>query len=140
MVDAEDLGFLEDRSDGVVDGTRRCEIVADRLLQHDPRRCVHQFVGGQMCRDRSEQAGRAGQIEHPDLAGIGRQQSGQRKPVVGVCEIDARVVQASEESLECLLVDGVLRDEPAQLSSHFAAITANVQSGPRGRDDAGFRR
>jgi len=28
MVDAEDLGFLEDRSDGVVDGTRRCEIVA----------------------------------------------------------------------------------------------------------------
>ena len=40
--------------------------------------CVDQVVGGQMRGDRTEQAGRAGQVEHPDLAGIGRQQRRQR--------------------------------------------------------------
>ena len=139
VVDAKDLGFVEYRSYGVVDGTRRCEIVADRLLQDHPRRCVDQPVGGQMCRDRAERAGRAGQVEHPDLAGIGRQQRRQRIPAIRVGEIDTGVVQPSQESIECLRVESIVRDKAAQLAAHFVAITGNVESGARGRDDAGFR-
>ena len=61
-------------------------------------------------------------------------------PVVGVGEIDARVVQASDESVEGLLVDRVVGDESAQLAAHTVAIARNVESFARGRDDAGLRR
>jgi hypothetical protein len=61
-------------------------------------------------------------------------------PVVRVGEIDARIVQASDESIEGLLVDSIVGDESAQLTAHTVAIARHVESFARGRDDAGFRR
>jgi hypothetical protein len=60
-------------------------------------------------------------------------------PVVGVGEIDAGIVQTGEKAIECLRVKGVFRDESAQLAAHTVAIARHVESGARGRDDAGFR-
>ncbi len=125
-------------ADGVVDGTCGGQVVADRFLQDHTRRVIDEVVGGQMRRDRAEQARRAGQVEHPDLAGIGRQQCGQRVPVGGVGEIDARVVQTGEEAIERLIVEGVLRDESAQLAPHFVAVAGHVEAGARRGDDAGI--
>ena len=140
VVDAEDLGFLEDRADRVVDGLCRGQVLADRLLQDHPRRFIDQVVGGQMFGDRAEQARRAGQVVHPDLARVGRQQSGQLTPVRGVGEINARVLQTGKKTVNDLIVEDVCGDESAQLAAHFVAVARLVEAGTRRGDDAGVRR
>ena len=114
--------------------------MADRLLQDHPRRFIDQVMGRQMLGYRAEQARRAGQVVHPDLARIGRQQSGQLRPVRGVGEINARVMQTGQKTVNGLIVEDVCGDESAQLAAHFVAVARLVEAGARRRDDAGVRR
>ena len=72
------------------------------------------------------------------MPGVGRKQRGQLMPVLGVGEIDARVLQAGEKAVDGLIVEGVGGDESAQFAAHFVAVAGVVEAGAGRGDDAGL--
>ncbi len=63
VVDAEDLLFLEDVTDGVVQLLRGSEIPADRLFDNDAGRAGNQLVFADLVGDIAENTRRHGQIK-----------------------------------------------------------------------------
>ncbi len=95
-------------------------------------------MGGQVLRDRAEQARGASQVEDPHLARVGaRQQRSQLIPVVCAGKVDARVVQPGKEAMNGLIIKGVGGDEPAQFAAHFVAVTGFIEPSAGYGDDAG---
>jgi hypothetical protein len=64
VVDAVDLPFREHLADRRVDRLRGSEVLAQRLLKHQPRHRRHQPGASQVGRGRAEQVRRGRQIEH----------------------------------------------------------------------------
>ena len=71
MIDAENLGFLEAGGENGVQGARRFQIVADRLLDHDPRPFAIPRQSGlaEVFWNFAEHARRRGHVE--DAMGLG---------------------------------------------------------------------
>ena len=65
MVDAIDVALGEHAAQRVVHLPRRLQVLADRLLHHQPRALAHQLALAQLPGDHREQLRRGGQIAHP---------------------------------------------------------------------------
>ena len=132
VVDPEDLLFREHRADLVVDRAGRGEVVADRLLQHDPGRGVDQPVGRGPRADRAEQPWRAGEVEHADARGVAECR-GERGPVGVVDHVQRDVVQPREEPGAGRV--GRIADVPLQLGVDLVAEARVVEARAGDRED-----
>jgi len=97
VVDAVDLALSKVARHGVVDGLGRWQVMPQRLFQHHARLRIDQAGVVQVCRNRGEQAGRGGQVEHLDrvrLAGVA-----QAQVAFGLGGVEADVVQPLQKAL-----------------------------------------
>ena len=124
-------------ADRGVDRRESCQVAADRLFQHHPRRRCDHALPAQGVTDGAEQRGRAGQVKHPDVDGRFRQQRGDRAELLGRRQVDAGEPQPGKEAFDGLVVELVRRDESAQLGADLVAIAGLVEPGPGHGDDSG---
>ena len=124
VVDPEDLGFGEDLSHSVVDGPRRGEVMADRLLQDDAGPLVDQTSVGQAGTDRTEKLWCAGEIVDPRGTGADVQRLDEFVPPAGVADVDCGVVQPSQKALRYRRVERFGGDESASSPSTLSRYPA----------------
>ena len=67
MVDPENLVFVQRFAHGLVDRAVRRQIVAERLLQHQPDLLAVQAGRGDLLDDLLEQIGRRREVHHDDV-------------------------------------------------------------------------
>ena len=111
--------------------------MADRLLEHHPRRRRDQTLPAKRIADRPEQGGSAGQVEHPDVDRRGRQHVGDGRVVAGLGQVDADEPQPGQEAVDGFAVEQLGGNEPAQFSLDFVAVAGLIEARPRDGDDSG---
>jgi hypothetical protein len=111
--------------------------VADRLLEHHPRRRGDQALTAERIADRPEQGGRAGQVEHPDIDSGGREHVGDGDIVGGLGQVDADEPQPVQEAVDGVAVEQLGGHESAQFSLDLVAVARLVEARPRHGDDSG---
>ena len=134
MVDAEDLLFLENMADGVVQFLCGSQIAADRLFNDDAGRAGDELVLADLVGNIAENAGRDGQIEgaHALLALV--QQLLQHVPAIIALGIDWHVEKPVQEGGDLrivifaglqVLLQRVLREFAIFLVGHDRTRRAN---------------
>ena len=127
MVDAIDAAFREMSANGVVDRAGGIEVLADRLLHHQPR-LGRQSAGSQALADRHEQIGPGGEVADQNPLGVGKM-GRQLGPAFLAGGIDRNVGNARQEPLNGrrlmvagphMRADGLARHRPERLAGQVA--------------------
>ena len=131
-------GSSKTRADRVVDRPRRGQVVADRLLEHHPRRAVTRPMLAEALADRPEQRGCARPGRTPGCRPrTGDEHVGDGHVVAGLGQVDADEPQPCQEPVDGVGVEQVGGDESAQFSADFVAVAGVVEIGPGHGDDSG---
>ena len=138
VVDAEDVGLVEDPAHGLVDRLGRRQVGADGLLEDDPGTVRGQADLVEVLADRAEQRRRHREVEHADdVVGRGAVLEPVVEPVPGtdVLDVEGHVVQAAEQAADDGVGELVGRDVLGEGPLDHGAIAVVVDLGARDADD-----
>ena len=93
VVDGENLLFLEDATQRVIDGLVGLQVVTQGLFQHHAGGRAVEAHGGDLFAHVGEQAGGRGHIHHYRVRSTRVQQLGQALVIFGLGKIHAQVLQ-----------------------------------------------
>ena len=143
VVDAKGLLLAEDRAHHAVDLLRACQVVAERLFEHDPKARPVQADRTELLADAREEQRAGREVQHH---GIGRAARALGQPrlqgavVLGLREVDTAIVHKPREARELVVARplGAFHFLEALLEPCAVLVVALLVA--RDREDASVRR
>ena len=118
MIDAEDLPLRKYLADLIVDGPGARQILADRLLENEPRRGGNETFGSEPPRHNAEQLGRGRHVEHADAIASFPEALVQLLPAGIAPHVERHMVKSAEKSSQNVgsrAADGTWRSRPSAI-------------------------